>query len=208
MLQPCASEVHPPNGDSEVQSADVQLSAAQDETNWQVTSHAHDGPQLTSLQESRPEQSTLHGPAPHTTVSQLCLPAQVIVHALAFVQMIPLRHAFGVEQAISQLQPVGQVTRWAQALASTAQSIVHVFVAPSHDVHCAGQLPCRASGRTPASSGITHRPSMHTRLPAHLESGPHAKSSLRWLTEQPVASAATPRSESQSTTRVMAYLRT
>jgi hypothetical protein len=164
-----------------------------------------------SLHESRPEQSTLHGPGPHTTLSQLSEPAHVIVHALAPMQSMPLLHAPGVEQAISQLQSVGQVTSRSQTALLTSQSIVHVFASVLHDVHCAGHAIGRASGRTPASASpaITHRPSTHLRLPAHRVSGPQVKSSLRWVTEQlPATTAATPRTTSQSTTSLMAYLRT
>jgi hypothetical protein len=101
VLQPAASEVQPSG--SVVQSGVVlQVRFAQFEPGWQVTSHAHDMPQLMSRHDVAPLQSTLHRPVPQVTFLQLCEPLQVIVHDLLFRQLMPLRHELPIEHATLQ----------------------------------------------------------------------------------------------------------
>jgi len=110
-----------------------------------------------------------------------------------------------------QFQPVGHVTCCLQPPLS-AQSIVQVFVLLLHDVHCAGQVaaspPGGPSDVTPESSwGATQKPSVQVRPLMQSDCFVHAKSSLRWLIEQPPAvMTANPTIASQSATSFTASL--
>jgi len=176
---------------------------------WQVTSHAHDGPQAMPVHEVRPVQSTLHRPVPHVTPWQLREPLHAIVHPLLLVQLMPLLHALSPEHAMLQFQPLGHVTICLHVAALSAQSIVQVFVAVLHDVHCDGQAVGCPSVFTPESSaGPTQNPSVQVRPSAQSACFSHAKSPPRWLTEQPPAvTTANPRTASQNATSFTAYLR-
>jgi len=81
VLQPAASEVQPRGTVVEVQSGVLHVRFVQSELAWQVTSHAHDRPQLTFRHDPVPAQSTLHRPVPQVRFLQLCAPLHVIVHA-------------------------------------------------------------------------------------------------------------------------------
>jgi hypothetical protein len=109
VLQVLASEVQPPNVDDETHCGALQVRFAHSELAWQVTSHAHDRPQLTSRHDPLPEQATLHGPPPQLMVLQLSEPLHVIVHALLPRQLMPLRHELALEHMMLQLQPAGHV---------------------------------------------------------------------------------------------------
>ena len=209
MLQPAAAEVQPPNTVVEVHCGVLQVRFTQSELMWQVRSHAHDSPQLTSRHDPVPVQSTLHGPPPQLRLLQLCDPLHVIVQDLLPAQLMPPRHALVVEHAMLQFQPVGHVTCCAQPPLS-AQSMTQLFVTVSHDVHCDGHAAGGASPFTPESSwgGPTQNPSLQVRPPAQSACFSQAKSPLRWLTEQPPAvTAANPRTASQSATSFTACLR-
>jgi hypothetical protein len=171
-----------------------------------VTLQAHDRPQLRSRQEVLPLQSTLHRPVPHARFLQLCVPLQVITHVLV-PQLTPLLHEPSPEHMMLQLQPVGQVTAWPHAPPLSAQSIVQLFVSLLHDVHCAGQVAGLASVFTPESTGATQKPSLQVRPWMQSDGFSHAKSPLRWLTEQLPATSANPRTASQSTASFTACLR-
>jgi len=188
----------------------LHITARQDEVKLQVTPQAHDGPQAMLVHEFRPAQSTLHGPAPHVTPWQLREPLHTIVHPLLLAQLMPLLHALSPEHAMLQLQPVGHVICRVHASGLSAQSTVQVFVAVLHDVHCDGQLPVGgASVFTPESSaGPTQNPSLQVRPSAQSACFSHAKSPLRWLTEQPPeVTTANPRTANQNATSFTAYLR-
>ena len=120
--------MHPISGGGDLHCADLHVSPRQGEL-LQVTSHAHDRPQLTFWHESLVLQLTLHGPKPQVRLRhdpvpvqpilhdpepqlmflQLCAPLHVIVHDLLFRQLTPLRHAFVVEHTMLQSQPAGHV---------------------------------------------------------------------------------------------------
>jgi hypothetical protein len=71
-----------------------------------------------------------------------------------------------------------------------AQSITQVLWATLHDVHAGGHTAASACGpTTPESAAITQNPSTQVRPLAQRCSASHAKSPLRWLSEQPAASA-------------------
>jgi hypothetical protein len=111
VLQPVVAEVQPPNGEVEVQSGGAGLHVRPTHSElWQLTSHAHDRPQLTLRHEPVPVQSTLQAPLPQVTFRQLCAPLHVIVHDVLLRQLTPLRHELPVEQSMLQLQPSGHVT--------------------------------------------------------------------------------------------------
>jgi len=158
----------------------------------QVTSHAHARPQLTwPPHDPLPPQVTLHAPGPHATVLQVWRALHAIVHDVALPQLTPLLHWLATEHRTLQFQPAGQVIAWLQASLASAQSIVQVFWAVLHDVHCDGHTAASPSGggTTPESAAITQNPSTQVRPSAQRCSELQAKSSLRWLTEQPAASA-------------------
>ncbi len=179
----------------------------------QVTSQAHAAPQLTVLHEFLPAQSTVHAPVPHVTPWQLPWPLQVIVHATLLAQLTPLRHELAVEQSMLHDQPVGHVTSWLHAVASSAQSIVQVFCAALHDVHSAGHVlasASRASIVSPASfsdDDTTHNPSVQVRPVAQSAWVLHEKSPLRWLTEQSAKAITDPKQTTQSAMSFTAFLR-
>ena len=231
MSQPGAAELHPLNSAPQV--GDVHVTAEQALARHD-TSHAHDGPQVTPEHDPEPPQSSLQGPAPqamvrhelppvqsrshrpapHATSLQLWVPLHVIVHDLASVQTIPLRHALGVEHWMLQLQPGGQVTVWLQALGLSAQSTVQVIALPSHDVHPGGHDPPSPAGGpslTLASIGrptATQSPSAQVRPSRQSDVCSHEKSPLRWLIEQlPATTAVRPRTASQSAMSFTACLR-
>ena len=68
-----------------------------------VTSHAHELPHATPLHDDGPEHATSHGPGPHTTPWQDCLPMQSIAHDAAVWQLMPLRHELSVLHWMSHL---------------------------------------------------------------------------------------------------------
>lgn len=213
MLQPAVSEVQPPSSDVEVQSGGggLHVTFKQSEL-WQLTSHAHDRPQLTPRHAPLPVQSTLHGPLPQLTFLQLCAPLHVTVHALLPRQLTPLLHEPLVEHATLQLQPVGHVISWLHAPPLSAQSIVQLFVALLHEVQPAGQVLASPTGCpsvvTPESTwGATQKPSVQVRPELQSACFTHAKSPLRWLTEQlPAVTAANPTMTSQNATSFTACL--
>lgn len=180
----------------------------------QVTSHAHADPQLTLPEHAKlPVQLTLHAPVPqatvlahdwgplqvtlqapwpHVTFLQVCRPLHAIVHDVALPQRT-LLHWLVTEHATLQLQPAGHVTVWSQAPLLSMQSIVQLFLAASHEVHCDGQTAASPSGGgvspMPESTATTQNPSTQVRPSAQRCSASQAKSPLRWLTEQLTASA-------------------
>lgn len=105
-----ASEVQPLNGFKLQSGVILHVRFEHSELGWQVTSHAHDRPQLTSRHDPMPVQSTLHRPGPQLRLLQLCAPLHAIVHDRLFRQLTPLRHAFVVEHRMLQSQPVGHTT--------------------------------------------------------------------------------------------------
>jgi hypothetical protein len=181
--------------------------------NRQVTSHAHASPQLTllhallplqstlhaprpqptALHEALPMQVTLHAPRPHVTVLQVWRALHAIVHDVALSQSTPVLHWLGSEHRTLQFQPAGQVTAWLQAPLLIAQSITQLLWAVLHDVHCDGHTAASPNGlgasTAPESAAITQNPSTQVRPSAQRCSELQAKSVLRWLSEQPAASA-------------------
>ena len=91
----------------------------------QLTSQAHDEPQLTSPHDALPVQATLHGPRPQLSPRQLWPPLQVILHEVAPRQLTPLLHAPSREHSTWHAKPVGQITCCLQPPFS-AQSITQV----------------------------------------------------------------------------------
>ncbi len=214
MLQPAAVEVQNTGGMALVQPGlQVTVPARHATPTLQITSHAHAEPQLTSPShaalpvqftlhapvpqvtwlphELAPPQVTLHAPRPHATVLQVARALHAIVHDVALPQLTPLLHWLATEHRTLQFQPAGQVIAWLQASLSIAQSIVQVFWAVLHDVHCDGHTAASPSGggTTPESAATTQNPSTQVRPSAQRCSELQAKSPLRWLTEQPAASA-------------------
>jgi hypothetical protein len=170
----------------------LQLTAAHAALSRHVTSQAHAEPQLTSpLHAALPVQLTLHAPRPHATVLQVWRALHAIVHDAALPQLTPLLHWLATEHRTLQFQPAGQVIAWLQASLSSAQSIVQVFWAVLHDVHCDGHTAASPSGggTTPESAATTQNPSTQVRPSAQRCSELQAKSLLRWLIEQPAVSA-------------------
>lgn len=92
----------------------------------QLTSQAHDDPQLTSPHDWLPVQLIAHAPRPQLRLRQLCVPLQVILHDVLPVQLTPLPQAPSREHWTSQLKPSGQITCVLQPPLS-AQSIVQLF---------------------------------------------------------------------------------
>jgi len=158
-LQPAVSEVQPGGGVVLQFGVVLQVRFWQFEPGRQVTSHAHDMPQLMSRHAKGPLQSTLHRPAPQVMFLQLCEPLQVIVHDLLPTQLMALRHEPLVEHAILQSKPAGHVIAWLHAAGLAAQSIMQLFIAVLHDVHGDGQPDASpfggASPFTPESSCVT-----------------------------------------------------
>jgi hypothetical protein len=159
----------------------------------QVTPHAPAPHATEPPHEPLPLQVTLQAPGPHVTLLQVCRALQVSVHDVALAQLTPLLHWLATEHATLQLQPAGHVTAWLQAPLLSAQSIVQLFWAVLHEVHCDGHTaaspPGRGASAMPESAAITQNPSTQVRPFAQRWSASHAKSPLRWLTEQPVATA-------------------
>jgi len=199
VLQPGGVDVQPPNGVCSWHCDALHVTPTQNGLRHAI-SHAHDSPQLTlrhesvllqltlqapvphvkSRQEPLPAQSTLHAAAPQLRFRQLCAPLHVIVQDLLLAQLIPLVHALMPEHAMLQFQPAGHVTCCLQAAGLTAQSMVQLFVAVLHDVHCAGHPDDGASVRTPESScGATQNPSLQVRPSAQSAGVVQAKSPLR-----------------------------
>lgn len=121
MLQPAASDVQPRTSPQFCLHATLRHSAMP----LQPTSHAHDEPQPTLSHDALPVHAMLHGPMPQLRLRQLCVPLQVIVHAVLPVQLTPLLHAPSREHSTLQLNPSGQVTACLQPPLS-AQSIVQL----------------------------------------------------------------------------------
>ncbi len=116
------------------------------------------------------------------------------MHDVALPQLTPLLHWLATEQVTLQLQPAGHAIGWAQAPLLSAQSIAQVFWAALHDVHCDGHTAASVGGgsgvsTTPESAAITQNPSTQARPSAQRCWASQVKSPLRWLIEQPVASA-------------------
>jgi hypothetical protein len=171
----------------------------------QVTELPHDPPPLQVtlhvpvphvtwlLHDALPPQVTLHAPRPHATVLQVPRALHAIVQDVALPQLTPLLHWLATEQPTLQIQPAGQVMAWLQALLPAEQSIVQILWAVLHDVHCDGHTAASPSGgrvsTTPESAATTQNPSTQVRPSAQRCSELQAKSPLRWLTEQPAASA-------------------
>lgn len=159
VLQPVVSEVQPSGAVVLQFGVVLQVRVEHVVVPWQATSHAHDEPQLTRWHDPMPVQATLHRPAPQVTLLQLCALLHVIVHDLLPTQLMVLRHEPGLEHATLQSQPAGHVIAWLHAAGLTVQSIVQLFVAVLHDVHCDGQPAASpiggASPFTPESSGVT-----------------------------------------------------
>jgi hypothetical protein len=215
-LQPFAVEVQTSGGMALRQPGLHAIAAPKHDTpNLQATSQAHASPQVISPSHAMlPAQSTLHGPVPqvtalphdalplhetlqrprpHVTVLQVRPALHVIVHDVALPQLTPLLHWLAIEQPTLQIQPAGHAIAWSQAALPAEQSIVQIFWAVLHDVHCAGHAPASPAGggvsTTPESPAITHNPSMQVRPAAQRCWPSQTKSLLRWLTEQPAASA-------------------
>jgi hypothetical protein len=133
----------------------------------QVTLHVP-APHVTwLLHDALPLQVTLHAPRPHATVLQVRA-LHVIVHEVASPQLTPLLHWLAIEQPTLQFQPAGQVIAWLQAALLSEQSIVQIFVAVLHDVHCDGHTAASPGGggrvsTTPESAAITQNPSTQVR---------------------------------------------
>lgn len=179
-------------------------------------------PQVTLVQLPLPTQPTVSGPLPPVTLVQLRNTPQVIVQSAASTQSMALRHVPPTVQSILQLNPAGQVIAFMHRPGFALQSTAQVLASRSHDVHCAGHgggggasigigasIGGGPSKVTPASTGwvLTHRPSTQTRPAAQLPVVSHAKSPLRWLTEQlPAAVTATTTSAAQSATSFTASL--
>lgn len=212
LLQPFGVEVQ--NAGGVPMQPGLHATAAQAALSWHFTSHAHAGPQAISPPHARlplqltlqapvpqvtwlphdpgPRQVTLQAPGPHVTVLQVWRPLQVIVHDAAPPQLTPLLHWLATEHRTLQFQPAGQLTGRLQTSLSSEQSIVQIFWAVLHDVHCDGHTAASPNGPgvsiTPESA-ITQNPSTQVRPSAQRWSALQAKSVLRWLTEQPAASA-------------------
>jgi len=193
VLQPRTCEVHPRC--TFVHAGALQVRAVQVDTpTMQLMSQAHDVPQLIVAHDSRPLQSTLHGPEPQVKLAQLARPPQVIAHDLAVLQLMPVRQAIAVEHAMLQLQPLGHTTGRAQAPLFSAQSIVQVLVAALHEVHCVGHALDESTAASTCAG--TQKPSVQVRPELQSDCFSQAKSSLRWLTEH--AASARPASASRS----------
>jgi hypothetical protein len=211
-LQPVAVETQNAGGMVPMHPG-LQVTAAHAALSRHVTSQAHAEPQLTTplhaalpaqltlhapvpqvtwlLHDPLPLQVTLHAPRPHVTVLQVWRALHAIVHDVALPQLTPLLHWLATEHRTLQFQPAGQVIAWLQAPLSSEQSIVQVFWPGLHDVHCGGHTAASPSGggTTPESAATTQNPSTQVRPSAQRCSESQAKSPLRWLTEQPAASA-------------------
>jgi hypothetical protein len=213
VLQPVAIEVQSAGGTPMQPSLHAMPKHAAPDR--QVTSHAHAAPQLTMpahaavplqvtlhapvpqatelLHDVLPLQVTLQAPRPHVTFLQVCRASHVIVHDVASPQLTPLLHWLGSEHATLQLQPAGHVIAWLQAPLPSAQSMVQLFWAALHEVHGDGHTAASPKdwgvSATPESAATTQNPSTQVRPAAQRRSASHAKSPLRWLTEQPRASA-------------------
>jgi hypothetical protein len=176
--------------------------------------------QVTTVHDARPLQPIWQSPAPQVMSWQLWRPVQLTVHEVLSPQSTPRRHELSSEHWTSQLQPAGQATWRAHSSGLTAQSIVHARLSRSHEVHSAGHT--RASGGgggidastiaiasgTPASEVSTQNPAMQVRPVLHSAGLWHAKSPLRWLTEQlPAAAAVIARTASQIATSFTGRLR-
>jgi hypothetical protein len=186
LLQPFVVEIQSAGGMVPRQPG-LQRTTAQSALSWHLTSHAHAWPQVTSPPHARlPLQLTLHAPAPQVTVLQVWRPLQVIVHDAAPPQLTPLLHWLLAEHRTLQFQPAGQLTARLQTSLLSEQSTVQIFWAVLHDVHCDGHT---AASTAPESAAITQNPSTQLRPSAQRCSALQAKSVLRWLTEQPAASA-------------------
>jgi hypothetical protein len=164
----------------------------------QCTSHAHDGPHVTSRQDCTPLHSTSHLPVPHVTPRHEPIPVHSTVHAVVPVQVTPLRHALSVSHFTSHDQPAGHATLPLQ-FAPPAQSMMHECVDVLQLVHCAGHALPESPGRpsigvTEASMSVpltTQKPSTHTRSLLQSVCFVHAKSPLFFEIEQLVAIANT-----------------
>ena len=122
VLQPASSDVQRP---PTAQPA-LQLRFRQSEMPLQVTSQAHDEPQVTPSHEALPVQLTAQAPSPQVMLRQLCVPLQVTLHDVLLVQLTPLLQAPSREHWTSQLKPSGQLTCCLQPPLS-AQSIVQIL---------------------------------------------------------------------------------
>jgi hypothetical protein len=183
----------------------VMLVASHDAASRQVTSHEHAAPQLiVPPHAALPVQLTLHAPVPqarslphapgppqvrsqaprpHVTFLQVWRPLHAIVHDVALPQLTPLLHWLATEHSTLQLQLAGQLIARLHAPLLSAQSIVQVFWARSHDVHCDGQTAASPGGSAvsgrPESATTTQNPSTQVRPSAQRCPVSHAKSPLR-----------------------------
>jgi hypothetical protein len=189
-----------------VQSSDLHVSPLHDAEIPQVISHAQAVPQLRSVHESRPVHSMAHTPLPHANFEQLMRPEHVMLQGRPAGHVTPLRHELIVEHSTLQSQPSGHLIGPLQAPPLRWQSMLQVVVSLLHDVHTDGHrlasdggaasMSTRASPGTLASAwGATQKPSIQVRPLAQSICRSHAKSPLRWLTEQPAAASASPRSQ-------------
>lgn len=153
-------------------------------------------------QESWPEQSISHAPAPQAIGPwHADGPVHVTRQLAADVQSTPPAHAESPSQWISQSQPAGQL--------AFAQSPVPghwmTHVAPAHEVHAAGHPAasialcdasialCDALSGRPLSTvdvtWVTHQPSWHVRPPVQ-SAGPAQRNSPERVSKpQPAAKA-------------------
>jgi hypothetical protein len=180
----------------------TEVQAMPDEQLWlpvQRTSHAQDGPQVTSRHDCGPVHSTSHLPVPHVTPRHEPIPVHSTMHDVEPVHVTPFRHALSVSHFTSHDHPAGHATLPLQ-FAPPAQSITHECVDVLQLVHCEGQplpvSPGRPSiGLIEASMSwvplITQNPSEHTRPSLQSDCFVHAKSPLFFVIEQLVASANT-----------------
>jgi len=187
-------------------SLQVRLAASHDVLARQVTSHEQAASQLiVPAHAALPLQLTLQAPvpqvtesphepgplqvrsqraSPHETSLQVWRPVHATVHDVATPQLMPLLHWLASEHTMLQAQPIGQLIGSPHAPLFCAQSIVHVFWAVSHDVHCDGHAPAspgrgsEPSGR-PESASTTQNPSTQVRPSAQCWRKSHAKSPLR-----------------------------
>jgi hypothetical protein len=173
-------------------------------------------PHLAPSHEPSPLQVTVQVPAvEQVRLWQLRRPPQVMLQEVLPPQ-VTLRHELSSEQLTLQRQPTGQATGSLQFAVVSSQSIVQLRWARLQEVHCEGQMSASTTGTLsgmlsaiPASiDGCTQKPSTQSRPEAQLALVVHAKSPLRWLTEQLTAVAmARPRTVRQRATSFTACLR-
>ena len=174
---------------------------------WPLQPTLHEpAPQVTPVHARNPAQSTLQAPSPQVTSWQLRAPVQLTVQLVLPVQSTPRLHELAVEHRTSHAQPAGHATGRLHASGSISQSMVQPCWAASQDVHPAGQTNASTVGAPPSGGRlpalpVTQNPSMQARPVLHSDDAVHAKSTLRWLTEQlPATAAMSPSTASQIAT--------